>query len=254
MKDRTPRARPLGSQEPRPILKHIPLHQIEPDPTQPRKDLGDLTELVASVKDRGVIQPITVSPNGSDNYLIVAGGRRFAAAKKAGLKEIPALIARVGSKQERLELQIIENLHREDLSPFDEAQSYRRLIDDFGMKQRELAATLSKSDAAISQTLKILELPKSLLQELQMSEVPLSKSVLLEIANENDPTRRSNLVALAKNGASVQQLRTIRYEKRSSTRSMKLDGATVTIRVHKLNAVLEDFMRALAEAGKKMGL
>ncbi len=236
-----------------PVLRAIPLDQIDTDDTQPRQHKGDLRELIASIRDRGVLQPITVSQQGSNQYRIVAGERRYTAAKKAGLKVIPAMVMQVGTPQERLELQIIENLHREDLTPLDEANSYRRLIKEFGLTQRQLAVTLNKSDAAISQTLKILELPEDLLNDLQTSETPVTKSVLLEIANETNPVRQARLVDLARNGASVQQLRTTRYEKRSSTCSLRLDGATVTIRVHKLHAAPEDFRRALSAAGKELG-
>ncbi|HWH68368.1 MAG TPA: ParB/RepB/Spo0J family partition protein [Candidatus Sulfotelmatobacter sp.] len=247
-------ASPCASALKKPQLIHIPLAQIEPDPNQPRKDLGDLSDLVASIKDRGVIQPIVVSKHAPAKYQIIAGERRFTAAKRAGLPEIPALVAQVGSPKERLELQIIENLHREDLTPLEEAQSYRRLISEFGIKQTELAALLKRSDATISQTLKILELPQPTLHEIQTSEIQFTKSVLLEIANEPSPTRRQRLIHEAKRGASVKELRSLRYEKRSSTKAIKLDSATVTIRVHKLNCAPEDFQWALLEASKTLGL
>jgi ParB family chromosome partitioning protein len=234
----------------KPSLKVIPVEYIEVDPQQPRKNLGDLRELAASIRERGLLQPIMVTQNGPNKYVIIAGERRFTAAKEAGLKEIPALIGAVENSRERFELQIIENLHREDLNPIDEAYAYQRLIKDFGMKQRELAASLTKSPAAISQTLKILDLPEHELNELQTSKVSLSKSVLLEVANEENPAKRRRLIEKAKLGGSVQALRTIRYQKRSSTEAIKLDGATVTLRLHKLNATREDFKRALQAAIK----
>jgi ParB family chromosome partitioning protein len=127
---------PLSTEEGRVVF--VRLDDIEPDPEQPRKDVGDLEELAASIRTHGVINPIVVRPVSDQKFRIVAGERRYRASRIAGQDKIQAII-RTLEEQSRLEIQLIENLHRKDLNPFEEATVYRRLMDEFGLTQEQMA-------------------------------------------------------------------------------------------------------------------
>ena len=196
---------PLPALTPRAdLLTELPLTQIQPDPDQPRKDLGDLTELKASIASVGVVQPILVSVLGYERYQIIAGERRFTAARELGLERIPAIVRSLEAHQ-RLELQIIENLHRQDLNPLEEAVSYRRLIDEFRMTQEEVGKRIGKSRNSVSELLRLLELPASIQSECRTSDAfgaasSLSKSLLLEIAKQPGEAAQRRLWEQAKRG------------------------------------------------------
>lgn len=138
----------------------LPIAQIKPNKGQPRKSFKeeDLSELTDSIKQNGVLQPLLVRKKGNE-YEIVAGERRYQAAKAAGLDEVPVIIREV-SDEDVFKLALIENLQRSDLTPLEEARGYRQLIKDKGLTQEELAHILSKSRSAITNTLRLLDLPK----------------------------------------------------------------------------------------------
>jgi len=165
----------------KPQLLDLPIESIERDPEQPRKEVGDIEDLKASIREHGIIQPVTVSLlPGEERYRLIAGERRFTAAKEIGLETISCIVRSI-EEHHRLEVQLIENIHRKDLSPVEEALTYRRLMDDFGLSQRQLSERLGRSLAGINQTLRILSLPEPILEGVQTSE-HVTKSVLLEIA------------------------------------------------------------------------
>lgn len=136
----------------------LPTHKIEPNPDQPRKqfDEDSLLELADSMKQFGVLQPILVNKKGNF-YEIIAGERRWRAAKLAGLESVPVII-RDFKSNEAVEIALIENIQREDLSPIEEAMAYRRLMEEFQLKQDQVAAKVSKSRAAITNSLRLLKL------------------------------------------------------------------------------------------------
>ncbi len=181
-------------------LIEIPLTQIEPDPDQPRRDVGDLSGLKESMDRYGLLQPILVSSLGPGRrYRLLAGERRFRAARDLGWTKVPALVRTV-EEHERLFLQVIENVQRRDLNPFEEADSYRRLIEEFGLTQEEVAGRVGKSRVAVNQTLRVLDLPSSVRAECQTSDIA-SKSVLLEIAKQKGEAAQRALWEQAKQGA-----------------------------------------------------
>lgn len=145
-----------------PRLVDIPVASITPNPHQPRVhfDEESLAELAASIKEIGVLQPILVRASGDDAYELVAGERRWRAARRAGLTMIPAVVRTTddfGSVVQAL----IENLHRQDLTPLEEAASYQQLIEDFALTHEQVATRVGKSRAAVSNTLRLLALPAS---------------------------------------------------------------------------------------------
>ncbi len=143
---------------------NIKLSVIEPNREQPRKmfDEDALAELAESIKQYGIIQPLIVSQK-SDYYEIIAGERRWRAAKMAGLKEVPVIIKDI-SAEEVLEISLIENIQRENLNPIEEAIAFQRLIDEFHLKQDELADKVSKSRSAVANTLRLLNLTEKVQQ------------------------------------------------------------------------------------------
>lgn len=140
-------------------VHEVAVSQISPNPKQPRTDIDEqaVSELSDSIKKVGVLQPVIVRPLG-DGYQIVAGERRWRAARQAGLERLPVRVVSIG-ETEALEIALIENLQREDLNPIEEARGYRRLLTDHQMTQAELADKVSKSRSAVTNALRLLDLP-----------------------------------------------------------------------------------------------
>ncbi|RPI07012.1 MAG: ParB/RepB/Spo0J family partition protein [Actinobacteria bacterium] len=158
-----PAETPEGSATTAGAYREIPLVAITPNRHQPRAhfDEESLVTLAASVREVGVIQPVLLRATGDDTYELIAGERRWRAAKRAGLTTIPALI-READELASVEQALVENLHREDLSPLEEAGAYQQLIEDFGLTHDELAARVGKSRVAITNTLRLFQLPPSI--------------------------------------------------------------------------------------------
>jgi ParB family chromosome partitioning protein len=151
----------LGDRES--ALLEVPINSIRPNPHQPRShfDEEDLSSLVSSIRAVGVLQPVLLRNTADDQYELIAGERRWRAARRAGLHTIPALIRTVddlGSVEQAL----IENLHRSDLNPMEEAGAYQQLIEDFGLTHEQMATRVGRSRAAISNTLRLFQLPPSI--------------------------------------------------------------------------------------------
>jgi ParB family transcriptional regulator, chromosome partitioning protein len=154
-------------------LKEIPIAAVAPNPNQPRQyfDEESLVELSASIAEMGVLQPILVRPLEDDLYELVAGERRLRAAQRAGLATIPAIV-RTTTDLSSVEQALVENLHRSDLAPLEEAAAYQQLLEDFGLTHDELATRVSKSRSAITNAIRLLGLPptvQSLLADGQLS-------------------------------------------------------------------------------------
>ena len=137
----------------------LKINSVEPNKNQPRKvfDKEKLNALADSIKEHGIIQPITVTEGKNGNYLIIAGERRWRAAKKAGLSEIPAIIGEF-TEEEAAELALIENLQREDLNPIEEALGYRQLLEKFSLTQEDISRKIGKSRSAVANSLRLLSL------------------------------------------------------------------------------------------------
>ncbi len=145
----------------------ILIDDIVPNRLQPRKFFDDekLAELVLSIQEKGVLQPVIVQKTKGNNYELVVGERRWRASKKAGLKKIPAIVRDV-SDAESLEIAIIENIHRHDLNPIEEAEAYSQLANEFGLTQEKLAQRLGKNRATIANTLRLLKLPRGVKEDM----------------------------------------------------------------------------------------
>jgi ParB family transcriptional regulator, chromosome partitioning protein len=156
-------------------IMQVPVENVAPNPRQPRNMMHpeELDELTVSVREHGVLQPLIVTPGDSDgHYILIAGERRLQAARLAGLTSVPVLV-RQATDQQRLELAIIENVQRSDLSALEEAEAYRQLAEDFDLSHEDIATRVGKSRVAVTNTLRLLRLPdsvKNALIEKRISE------------------------------------------------------------------------------------
>jgi ParB family chromosome partitioning protein len=196
-----------------PVGKMIPLSAIEPDPGQPRSTMGDLDDLVLSIRDKGVLEPILVRPwPGGDGgpsgilYRIISGERRYRAAQEAGLYEVPAIEMDV-TDEEALEIALIENLQRKDLTPFEEAEGYRMLAEAHQYTHEEIAEAVGKSRTVITESLSLLQLPARVRDTVQALGIT-SKSLLLEVLKAgSEPEMIELLEEVARRGLNRDDLR-----------------------------------------------
>jgi len=149
-----------------PADRTVPIDMILPNPYQPRELFSDdsIDELAASIREKGLLQPLLVRQTDS-GFELIAGERRFRAAKRAGLKALPVVI-READARESLELALVENLQREDLNPLDEAHAYRRLVEEFGLTQEDVAQRVGKKRSTVANSLRLLQLPEEIRTQL----------------------------------------------------------------------------------------
>lgn len=169
----------------RSIGRTIPIDQIEPNPDQPRREIGDLSELSASIREKGVLEPLLVKPDPiHGGYMIIAGERRFRASKLAGLTEVPCIEMDL-DEQGVAEIALIENLQRKDLTVWEEADGLKALADKYGYKQEEIAKKISKSRTTVAELMTVAGLPAAIREKCREAKIS-SKSALLEIARQFD--------------------------------------------------------------------
>ena len=169
-------------------ISEVALSALKPNPDQPRKGFDDssLRELADSIRQKGVLQPILAETDDAGAYTIVAGERRVRAARIAGLKTIPVLVRRF-SAEEKLEIALIENLQREDLTPIEEAQAFRHLMEMAGLNQEQLAARVGKDRSTVANSLRLLKLPEEMREAISRGIVsPGHARALLSIMNPAD--------------------------------------------------------------------
>jgi ParB family chromosome partitioning protein len=204
-----------------PVGKMVPLSAIEPDPNQPRSTMGDLDDLVSSIRDKGVLEPILVRPRpGAENatgeadtaaaggalYRIISGERRYRASQEAGLYEVPVIEMDV-SEEEALEIALIENLQRKDLTPFEEAEGYRLLAERHAYTHEEIASAVGKSRTVVTESLSLLQLPPRVRDTVQALAIT-SKSLLLEVLKAGtEPEMIELLEEVARRGLNRDDLR-----------------------------------------------
>jgi ParB family chromosome partitioning protein len=194
------------------IGRLIPIEDIEPNPRQPRQNLGDLSELAASIREKGVLEPILVRLNGA-RYQIIAGERRYRAACEAGLAEMPCIV-RESTDAEMMEIALVENLQRKDLTAFEEAEGLKTLAEMYSYTHERMAEKLGKSRTSITETLSLTAMPEQVREACRLADIT-SKSVLLQIVRQSDPARMIALVErLEKEGATRQEARRITREGR----------------------------------------
>ena len=183
----------------------LPIYKVEPNPDQPRQDFDEaqLQALAESIGEHGMIQPLTVRPMPNGYYQIIAGERRWRAARMANLMEVPAVVMEAGDKK-AMELALIENLQRQDLNPVEEAKGYQSLIEDYGLTQDEAAKRVGKSRPAVANSLRLLGLCPAVLEKLRTGELSAGHArAVLTLKSEKKQIEAAQKIAAL--GLSVRQ-------------------------------------------------
>ena len=174
-----------------PVGRLVPIDQVDPNPDQPRQAMGDLAELVSSVTEKGIIEPLIVRQRGP-RYQIIAGERRYHAAVQAGLHELPVVIRDVDDG-EMLELALIENIQRKDLTPFEEAEALHGLATKCSYTHEDMARRLGKSRTSITESLSLNNMPEEVKNLCRLADIT-SKSLLLQMVRQGDPEKMVALI------------------------------------------------------------
>src|SRR6185503_9832122 len=184
-----------------PIGRLVKIEDLDPNPNQPRQVMGDLSELMASIAEKGIIEPIIVRQRGS-RYQIVAGERRYQAAVQVGLRDVPIVIREVDD-DEIIEIALVENLQRKDLTAFEEAEALHSLASRCGYTHEDMARRLGKSRTAITESLSLNQMPDEVKNLCRLADIH-SKSLLLQIVRQGDPQKMVALIEkLSRDGGSV---------------------------------------------------
>jgi ParB family chromosome partitioning protein len=193
----------LGQEEAKTLL-YCGIEEILPNRSQPRKHFDEtkLQELADSISEKGILEPLVVRKV-AQGYELIVGERRWRAAQKAGLKEVPVLVKEVEDR-EVLEISLIENLQRENLNPVEEAEGFRRLIEDFGLHQEDLGARLGKDRTTIANTLRLLKLPAEVLDHLRQSRISAGHARAI-LSLETREKQRELCSLILKKGLSVRE-------------------------------------------------
>lgn len=195
----------LGTDEPVSSgVTEVRITDIEPNANQPRKSIDDekLAALAESIKQHGVVQPLIVQQDG-DSYRIVAGERRWRAARRAGLETVPVIVRDLSDRQV-MEVALIENLQREDLNPIEEAEAYEKLISEYGMTQEEVASVVGKSRPAITNSIRLLSLDDEIKSRLISGEISSGHARALLSLDDKD-LRRKAMQEIIEKGLSVRE-------------------------------------------------
>jgi ParB family transcriptional regulator, chromosome partitioning protein len=224
--------------------RRLPIANLKPNPRNPRRDFdaAELDDLASSIREKGVVQPILVRPvaDAINTFEIIAGERRWRAAQKAGLHEVPVVVREVSDK-EALELAIIENVQRSDLNPIEEARGYQQLVDDHGYSAAELAGVIGKSRPHVANTLSLLKLPEPV--RAYLSEGRLTAGHGRALINVDDAEALARRIVedgmSVREAEAMRQSRTVKprrtpVEKDADTRAIEKDlsdklGLNVTI-------------------------
>lgn len=201
----------LAAQQPHHIGRLIAVDSIDPNPEQPRVDIGDLQELIASVSEKGVLEPLLVKPLTQGRWMIIAGERRWRAAKAAGLKEVPCIEMNIDDRSVA-EIALIENLQRKDLTPWEEADGLAALCERYGYTHEDVAKKIGKSRTSVTEALSIAALPEEIREQCRRADIN-SKSLLLQIVRQHDDQSMKRILAeIVEKGIKRDEARSLRRE------------------------------------------
>jgi ParB family transcriptional regulator, chromosome partitioning protein len=186
-----------------PIGRIVPIDQLDPNPNQPRQVMGDLSELMASIAEKGIIEPLIVRQRGP-RFQIVAGERRYQAAVQVGLREVPIVIREVDD-DEIVEIALVENIQRKDLTPFEEAEALHSLATRCSYTHEDMARRLGKSRTAITESLSLQNMPEEVKNLCRLADIH-SKSLLLQIVRQGDPQKMVALIEkISRDGSATRE-------------------------------------------------
>lgn len=196
-----------------PIGKMISVEKLQPNPQQPRVDMGDLQELIASIKEKGILEPLLVRPSDvGGRYMIISGERRYRAALEAELREVPCIEMDVDERNVA-EIALIENLQRKDLTAYEEAEGYLMLIERFDYTHEEVAKKIGKSRSSVTEALSIASIPAAIRDKCRAESIN-SKSLLLQVARQSDQDSMLSFVQrIASQGLNRDEARQARKNK-----------------------------------------
>jgi len=242
----------------------LPIDKLAPNPNQPRIELGDLTELIDSIREKGVLEPLLVRPSDvGGRYMIIAGERRYRASIEAGLTEVPCIELDVDDKAVA-EISLIENLQRKDLTPFEEADGLQALADRFGYTHEDIAKRIGKSRSSITETISLATMPEEVREECRRADIR-AKSTLLEIVRQPtveemvDLAKRINTTGLTRDEARLERKGPAARPNSNAYRYVSRDrDFSVSVKFKRQDAGDADFESALREAlndltGVKLG-
>ena len=214
-----------GLENPAADFEYLPIQRIEPRPEQPRSvfEQDRLDELTESIREHGVLSPLIVRYLSDGYFQIIAGERRWRAARAAGLSEVPARVV-VADDKKTLELAMVENLQREDLNPIEEARGYRALMEEFSMTQEQVSQRVSKSRPSVANSLRLLSLPAKLLELVGRGELSAgSARALLALSNSDKMISAAQIVS--ESGMSVREVEKLVKKLNHEKQEEKLSGA-----------------------------
>jgi ParB family chromosome partitioning protein len=236
----------------------IPIDRLSPDPRQPRKHFPEksLQELTASIAAHGVLQPLTVSCHqGSDTFTIVTGERRYRAARRAGLKQLPCIVVNEPTDQDRLYQQLVENLQREDITPFEEADAFGVLVEKFHLKHQQIAQIVGKSRTYVTKTIGLARLPESVRRLCAQRGISSREHFTILAQQQTEPAMLAFLDKLAQHGNDVRTARKVAHSPGLRQRKSRpfefryqARGYTVRVRFTKYKASQREIANALTDA------
>jgi ParB family transcriptional regulator, chromosome partitioning protein len=239
------------------VGRMLPIEKIRPNPDQPRKAFGDLRELADSIREKGILEPLLVRYTArEDLYFIISGERRYHASREVGLKELPC-IEKIADDAETLEISLIENLQRKDLTPFEEADGLARLAEQFEYTHEEIARKIGKSRTSVTELLSLRVIPDSLRRQCVEKGIA-SKSLLLQVARQPTPSKMQEMVHRISQGRMTRDdaRRARRQEQGSGQRSEPFvftyraedDSYLLRLQFRKSHVAAEELIAALREA------
>lgn len=230
----------LSEPRPTPIGRLILIDQIDPNPDQPRVEIGDLTELTTSIRDNGVLEPLLVKPSVSNGrWMIIAGERRWRAAMAAGLREVPCIEMEIDDRAVA-EIALIENMQRKDLTTWEESDGLAALCQRFGYTHEEVARKVGKSRSSVTEALSIAALPSSVREKCRRADIQ-AKSLLLQVVRQADEVSMHALIeAVAKGHLTRDEVRAVR-KGRSLSEGGELNRVTDKPNVFRFKSPNHDF-------------
>ncbi len=224
----------------------ISISQVRANPKQPRRTFSEesLADLTASIKEKGILQPIVVSQTEGGHYEIIAGERRFRAAQRAGLTEVPVVL-RNGSEGERFEMALIENLQREDLNPIDLAEGFRRLQDEFQLTQEKISQVVGKARTAVANTMRLLGLPEEIKQSIKEGHISSGHAKAL-LSVEDPAAQRALFEKILTDGLTVRVVESAARDQKTGKKSEHIRAAGYDQRPAEIRTQEEEMQGVLA--------
>lgn len=237
-----------------PIGRMIAVDRLTPNPQQPRSDMGNIVDLIASIKEKGVLEPLLVRPSDvGGRFMIIAGERRYRASLEAGLTEVPCIELDVDDRAVA-EISLVENLQRKDLNPFEEADGLQALAERFGYTHVEIARKIGKSRTSITETLSLSTIPEDIRELCRRADIA-AKSMLLQVVRQPSIDEMRDFVErVVQTGLNREEARRINKERRGKPRgyvyryTSDKQSFSVVVQFRKSQVKREDVRAALEEA------